>query len=92
MYNKSIIVVNEKWYESWAKDLFTYAGIAVTTYLNEFYLGGNNLVGLVLVMMMVALIIGNLTKSGMEVMTDNEVIDYLSKKHNIKMEIQQGDE
>lgn len=81
MEDKRIIVINEKWYESWAKDIMTYGGLAITTYANEFYLGGNDLVGLTLVVMVLGLVLGGLTKSGMAKMTDDEFILYLKKKH-----------
>ncbi len=82
--DKQIMVVNEKWYESWVKDGFTFTGLGGLAYFNKNYLGDSGVLGFMILAMFLISMLGKAMKSGITMMTDEEVIEYLSTKHNIE--------
>ena len=87
MEKKNVLVINEPWYTSFAKDIVTYVGVILVVYLNHMYFDASPVLDLLGVMAIVGGMMSHNFKSEAKRMTTDEAILYFEK-----LKIEKGDD
>ena len=80
MKKKNVLVINEPWYASFAKDIVTYCGVILVVYLNHMYFGATPALDFLGVIAIVGGLMSHNFKSGAIKMTTDEAILYFEKQ------------